>query len=846
MQFKKFTLLAMMVMMGVVAFSQGRITGKVYDKKSGLNIPYASVTIHKPSDTTLVNGAVTMDNGSFTIDKVPYGTYLLRVNFMGYEVYYHATLLKLSASNASVNVGRIGIAPTAATLDAVQVTAERSMVEYQLDKRVINVDKNIVTGGGTATDVLEQVPSVAIDNDGNVTLRGSSNVKVLIDGRPYELLGSDLETLLEQIPASTVENVEVITNPSAKYDPEGMSGIINLKLKDRSAGALGLNGIANLNVGAPLPFNIPSTLPQFIPTVMGSVNLNYSTPKWTFTFSADAGRRMGGHRGENYIERRNNNTPYSIDSMITSGLHGGNMGSVKVGAEYHINDKNSVLLSYQLRGGSRGRMSNVAGYDLFNPNGYLNYTQLDTNTNSNLNHTVNLNYTKKFDEKDRLLTVDVTYNHRNRRGESWQQQLYDSAAANFANYYLRETSVDNFNNNGNIQINYTHPLGEKYRLETGYEGRLLQANQDYDYFMTEYDASQNLNRYCDEAASVHYIYSQQIHAIYATFAAKFSNKFSGQAGLRGEYSVIDGRNDDHPEMSPIHKPYYQLYPTVHLSYEINKDQSIQLSYSRRVRRPQMWDLHPYVEVREGQQMSFGNPGIDPEFTNAFEVSYNLGFKQTNIFTSLYFRQTNNMMTRYGFVWDATTAAYYSPWMTYNPEYDGYWASTWQNLNQGVNAGLEVIVDQQITKWWKMNVNVNLYESYIEGTELLDNTGKNAFRCSGKLSSFMSLPKDWTIQFSGQYRAPFMDLQTDMKASYWADLAVKKDILQKRATINLRVGDVFCTGGWGHTTDNQQMYRVSNDKRLSPTVTIGFSYKINNGLKQKPQMDGDDEGGEMVY
>ncbi len=837
-------LLTLLVLAAVpAAWAQGRVSGKVFDKKSGAAIAYASVTLHKTSDTALVNGAVTTDNGSFSIDKVPYGSYLLRVSFMGYETYNHPTPVRLSASAPTVNTGRISIAPTAATLESVEITAERTMVEYQLDKRVINVDKNIVTGGGTATDVLENVPSVAIDNDGNVTLRGSTNVKVLIDGRPYELLGSDLETLLEQIPASTVENVEVITNPSAKYDPEGMSGIINLKLKDRSAGALGLNGVANLNVGAPLPFMIPDNLPHFIPTTMGSLNLNYATPKWNFTFSADGGNRSRAGISTSRIDRRTINTS---DSLNESNIHNNRMGSVKLGAEYFINDKNSILLSYQLRGGNRHHSSIVDNMDIYPDAELLDYCQSDTSDNHNRNHTVNLNYTKKFDQKDRLLTLDVTFNHRNRWGDGRQQQLYDDTTANFAHYYLRETSVDNHNNNGNILLNYVHPLGEKSRLEAGYEGRILEADQSYTYDMTEYDLLHNLHSYRDSAASMHYIYSQQVHAIYATFATQLSDKLSLQAGLRGEYSNVRGgrKNTDTPD---IDKPYYQLYPTLHLSYTINKDQSFQLSYSRRVRRPHMWDLHPYIDVREGQQLSFGNPSIDPEFTNAFELSYNLGFKQTNIFSSLYFRQTNNMMTRYGFVWDSANVGYYSPWVSYNSEYDGYWASTWQNLNQGINCGLEVIVDQQVNKWWKLNLSVNLYESYIQGTELLGNSDKNAFRVSGKLNSYMTLPQDWTIQFSGQYRAPFMDLQTDMAASYWADLAVKKDILQRRATVNLRIGDVFCTGGFGHTTDNAQLYRVFRARRISPTVTIGFSYKINNGLKQKPQQpDAEDESSEMTY
>ncbi|MBQ6726040.1 MAG: TonB-dependent receptor [Bacteroidales bacterium] len=832
--FKRIALLVLIATSAIMAANaqnNGKVTGKVIDGNGGEPIEYATVALLK-ADSSMANGTVTADNGSFSV-SVPEGKYILRVSFMGFKTYYHPSQIAVTASKTT-KVGTVKISQNSQMMEQVVVKAERSMVDYQLDKRVVNVDKNIVAGGGTATDVLENVPSVAIDNDGNVTLRGSTNVKVLINDRPYELLGSDLETLLEQIPASSIENVEVVTNPSAKYDPEGMSGIINLKLKENTVGAKGLNGVVNLNFGSPLP--------KFVPTSMATINLNYNTGKWGFFLSADAGVRSHAHNAVTYLERFRDGAKYSADSLFEDGVHSNYMGSVKVGGEYHFNEKTTLALSYQLRGGNRVKKNSIDNYDYFSTNHFLDYTQTDTNSNKNRNHALNLNFIKKFDEKDRMLTADVTFNIRGRNGDGRQEQFYPNEAANLQNYYLRNSETENSNRNINMKLDYVHPFAEKFRLETGYEGRVMNTNQNYVYYLTENDNDSvwNLQKYLDERSSTHFDYGQNIHAIYATLGWKVSEKFSALAGLRGEYSAIYGEDKNHPDIEPVKKEYWELYPTLHMSYTINENQSVQLSYSRRVRRPHMWDLHPYLDVREGQQLSFGNPYLDPEFTNSFELSYNVAINKVNIFTSAYFRQTNNMMTRYGFVWDAASAAYYSPWMGYNPEYDGYWASTWQNLNRGLNYGLEFIVDWQIAKWWKVNVSVNLYESMIEGTELLDNQDKNAFRASGKFNSFMMLPKDWTIQFSGQYRAPFMDLQTDMLASYWADLAVKKDIMQKRATISLRVGDVFCTGGFGHTTDNEQMYRVMRSKRLSPSVTIGFSYKINNGLKQNRREGSDDD------
>ena len=855
MRIKCLILVAILIVGVQMASAQkGRISGKVVDKHSSSGVEYASVVLLNPVDSSMVAGigAVTSSNGSFDINA-PYGTYLVKVSFMGYAPYIHPGKVTVSAQHPHASVGKMVIAPTAAALDAVVVTAERTMVEYQLDKRVINVDKNIVAGGGTATDVLQNIPSVSIDNDGNVSLRGSSNVKVLVNGRPYELVSNDLESLLEQTPASSVESVEVITNPSAKYDPEGMSGIINIKLKDKASAAMGLNGAVSINGGTPLTFlhsDYPSSMPDILPSSMATISLNYTTEKYNLFLSADGGVRSRGHIAHSNIERLRNGAAWSHDTIDQYSHNRNYMGSIKVGGEYFFNEKNSLLASYQLRGGARHRWNDIYSTDLLT-SGLLDYHQIDSNDNHNSNHSFNLHYTRKFDRKEQELTADATFSTRSMGGNGRQEQIYNvgpisDSSAIWNNYYLRESESENHHQALNLKLNYLHPFANGWKLETGYEGRMDWPNQNAVYYRTSYDATTHLMRQkvYDSLSSTHFDYTQQVHALYVTYGGKIGEKFSAQLGLRGEYALTDGVDINHPSSKPIHKEYWEPYPTLHLSYEISKMQSMQLSYSRRVRRPHMWDLNPYMDVREGQELGFGNPNLDPEFTNAFELSYNVAFEKVNLYTSAYFRQTNNMMTRYGFVWDSSSAARYSWWEPYNSEYDGYWASTWQNLNRGLNYGMEFIVDWQIAKWWKFNVSVNLFENRIEGTELLDNKSTEAFQASGKFNSFMMLPDDWTIQLSGQYWAPWLDLQTEMYASYWVDLAVKKDVLQKRGSVNLRIGDLLCTGGWGHETYTEQLNRVMRSKRLSPTVTIGFTYKINNGLRQqKPENGMNDDDGE---
>ena len=579
---------------------RGKITGKIIDKQSSKGVEYASVTLLKSSDSSMVSGVGTMSegNGSFEL-SAPYGSYLVRVTFMGYATYIHPQQVTLSAQHPTVNMGKLTIAPSSAVLDAVVVTAQRTMVEYQLDKRVVNVDKNIVASGGTATDVLQNVPSVSIDNDGNVSLRGSSNVKVLINGRPYELMGNDLESLLEQTPASSVESVEVITNPSAKYDPEGMSGIINIKLKDVASAALGLNGMVSVNAGMPLTFlgaNYPESMQKIIPTGMTTINLNYTTEKYNLFFSADGGYRSRGHIGHSNIERLSNGTPWSHDTIDQYSVGGNAMGSVKLGGEYYFDEHNSLLLSYQLRGGNRHRSNDIYATDLLT-NGLLDYHQTDTSDNRNTNHTFNMHYTHKFAKKEKELTADATFSMRHMTGDGIQEQLYNANYVNnvldstaiWDHYYRRASASENRHKSLNLQLNYTHPFDFGWKLETGYEGRMDWPDQNAEYYLTGYDAAHRLEEAFDSLSSTHFNYRQQVHALYATFGGKLSEKLSLQAGLRGEYATTWGEDLNHPATQPVDKTYWELYPTLHLSYEISQLQSLQLSYSRRVRRPHMWD-----------------------------------------------------------------------------------------------------------------------------------------------------------------------------------------------------------------------------------------------------------------
>ncbi len=806
---------------------EGKITGVIVDATTKTPIEYANVALFSIKDSSLVGGSISKPDGSFSIDNIGIGSYYLRISFIGYLDYMRNDI-KVTPQNAVVNIGKILFSENAMLLQGVEIVEERSVMEYKLDKRVVNVDKNIVASGGTATDVLENVPSVSVDNDGSISLRGSTNVKILIDGKPSELFGGDIQQILEQIPATTIEAVEIITNPSAKYNPEGMSGIINIKLKEKKENH-GINGLANLNIG--------SALPVFTPTVSGSLNLNYGVGKFNFFTVIDGNFRNSLREGESWSKRFNDSALFSSFSQEQETKRNNLSGSVKVGAEYLINAQNSLSLSYQFRESERKPKTEIYTTDYLNP---LNsYTQNNKSTQNENNHNINLSYLKQFSQKGRELSLDGSMGFSNNESSSNLEQL-------FTDYlkipYLQKSDGNNKNSNAYLQLNYIHPFSEKIKLESGYNLTTNSTNREISY----YSGDSTGDFYLDTLNSNKFDYREMVNALYSTLGYQIIKKLSVQAGLRYEYVNV---REEQPAISngDYTQNYGSFYPTIHSSYSISETQGLQLSYSRRVKRPNMWQLNPFRDYSNPEILEFGNPQLDPEYTNSFELNYNKIFKITNIFASAYFRQTNNMINRFQFIWNEENAE----------EYGFYWdgdttnrvASTFMNIDKGINYGLEVVVDQKITKWWRLNLSMNFYNSSISGSGLGFSNTKSDIMANCKLNSYMTLPWQITLQISGQYQSGWLTVQGSVKPSYYFDMALKKDLWKNRATINVRISDIFATRKFGVEVDTPEIQSSSTFRHVSPSLSVGFSYKINQGAKKSttkstPNRNNEEEGIEM--
>jgi len=792
----------------------GNINGTVVDATTNEALQYVNVAILRKKDSSIINGIITDEKGRFTI-KEGYGKYLLRLTFIGYK----DNIIPIDVKNENISLGTIKLSQNAEALNGVVITAERSMMEYQLDKRVINVDKNLVSAGGSASDVLENVPSVSVDDDGGVTLRGNSNVKVLIDGKPSELLGNDLATILASIPASTIDNIEIITNPSAKYDPEGMSGIINIKLKEK--GNKGLNGNVSVSTG--------SALQKFLPTSSISTAINYSAKEFALFASLDARYNERGHLNNSIKELFGDATNpinalvYSKSDDVDKSIGGG----LKLGGDWYINDKNTLTLTYSNRmHTSPDNKSTTYNLDLWNTSSNRSVNQIETGTDVGQFHTFSLNYQKKFNKQNQELTVDANWNIGSFNRDNNQTLDYLNDSIN--DYYKKDKGQNSFNR-AVVTVNYSHPFTKDIKLEVGYNLNYSNGHSEFDYFLNK-----SITR--DEGMSYIYDNEEQIHALYATLGYNFGKKLSALIGLRGEIVKSEGTKKMVDESTDsFTKDYTSPFPSFHLSYAITDMQSAQISYSRRINRPNGRTLLPTVDLSDPEQIRFGNPNIDPEYTDAFELGYSIIFPKTTIFSSVYYRQTNNQIAWFNFLWTEENARKYGfDWVLdiAGDEVDkAKLAQTSLNIAKSSNYGLELIIDQKIAKWWKVNLSGNIFGNYTDGTEINGNK-INSLNWDAKLNSTTILPEEWTIQISGQYYAPRKTIQGDMKYQFFADIAIKKNILNKKGSLSLRFSDIFATKERVSRTLTEEYFIYSYHRRYNQAITLNFNYRFGETDQQK--------------
>lgn len=784
----------------------GTIRGKIVDNETRQPMQFVSVQLYRNRDSSLVNGALSDSEGFFEITKVPFGRYYLQAKSIGYKSITFDSIFVLP-KNPDVNVGTILFENGPIETKEIEVTAQKDIVSYQIDRRIYNVDRDLTVSGGSAVDALANVPSVSVDLDGNISLRGTGNVTILIDGKPSALLGFDRTSVLEQIPADNIERIEVITNPSAKFDPDGVAGIINIVLKKSTI--LGYSAIFNLNAGTADKYN-------------ASTNLNLRTENFNATFGYSF--RQFSMRGSTDATRNSFAPDSTFLSQLQNFLRRGFFHRGQFAFEWTPNTYNSFIFNANL-GYFKRRISDSTGYSFQNLLGsYSNqYYRLNNSEAPNSSYDLGLNFKRTFDAKEQELNASLLYTVYGGNNEAYYNQfVMDTLSTISYNEVSQKNHTQQNNKNLIGEINYVQPFPFG-RLETGLKSSFRTINMDYSFF--DFDPTHK-DWILNTSISNNFIYKENIYAGYLTFSSKWGN-FGYQLGLRSEYASTNANQKTSD--SVFKKDYFNIFPTAHLSYQLTSVNSIMLSYSRRVNRPSFMSLNPFVDYSDPQNLSKGNPELKPEYVNSLEITDLQYLPKGSLNFTVFYRYTTDIISRVTRLLDSNITE-----------------TTYKNLNRSNTVGFEVIWNQNFFDWWKLNWNFSYFYLDINGIPQYGIQPRNSRSWNTKLNSIFNISKDIDLQFNMSYDSPVVT--TGGGGMYWrffsmgnvgylddiftASLALKINLLNERASINFRIMDLFKTINYNLTTEGSNFTSQMNRTRESRIAFIGFQYKLNEYKKPK--------------
>ncbi|MFT3793991.1 TonB-dependent receptor domain-containing protein [Flavobacterium sp.] len=755
---------------GVIAQERHKIAGKVLEKDNKAAIEFANVSIINTSNLP-VSSTATDAKGAFELSVAP-GTYVLKIDFMGFK----PISIDLTVQSNQI-LAPIYLAPEAVELQAVQLNTEKSTIEHQLDKKVFNVGKDLVSKGGTANDLLNNVPSVSVNASGVVALRGNSAVRILINGKPSVLTANNG---LEQIPSENIEKVEVITNPSARYDSEGTAGIINIVLKKNKAG--GFSSSVSATTGIPDNHAL-------------GYNISYKTSKINL-FSDFRYRYMTWLGYEKAL--RTNYLENSILDQYVDNERSNRTANIYLGGDYYINDKNTLTLSYYYRNNT-GKNSVDYSFDYFDLNQMP--TQL-TRANERYRepqeaNQIELNYVKNFENEKKKFTVNLQYDFWNDdENETVNEQQW------FPTYVPRSIKSRDIESSKDFlfQSDYTVPVGQKSKVELGLKGEIRDIDSDYKVW--------DNGVFVDSLTNVLH-YRERIFGAYVQYAGAFK-KLQYLFGLRTEHA--DTGSDDVLGQFNIDKKYTDLFPTAHFTYSFTDDYNVQLSYSRRIQRPRFWQLNPFGGIADRRNITIGNPDLDPMYTNSYELSTLIKWKSLSINPSIYHQYSTNLFED----------TYYT-----NP--GGVLVSQQVNTGSESRWGAELSLTYNALKWLTLSGEMNYYNFEQKGIFRVSDQAFTS-RINARLKH-----KTWSGQAGFNYQGQRNTGQTFVDAQYWMDLGIGKDLWSEKVTVTLRADNLLDSRAYkGYVSGddyNSRFESKNKGPRVSATVTYRFNRKKNDRERQ---------------
>ncbi len=767
---------------------EGIVKGVVNDNIYKTAVQYANVVLYSLRDSTVAGGTICDINGTFEIKDLGYGKYYMTLDFIGYEKKIIDDIM-INPNQKIVDIGPVYLTHVVQDLEEVEVVGEKNYVKYEIDRKVINVSKNINAAGGTLADALENAPSIQVDVEGNVSLRGSTNFKVLIDGKPTAL---DANEILQQIPVSSVENIEIITNPSAKFDPDGTTGIINIIMKKENK--TGLTGIINAGIGTGDKYS-------------ADFSVNYRAKRVNYYFGGGWGNNS--HNGEEYSLKKTFQTDdTSFVETESDQSHQRKNYSVNGGIDLVLNEKNTLSFSghYGYFGFARPSKSKIHEWNdsettnLF----FLNEGNMEMGGEF---FSINTDYKHNFTKKGHELSGALYIIGRNGGNESnISESTTDSDFTPFGEPEKNRSFQSRGMNDYRFKIDYTYPIKESMKFEAGFQSRIDRENGDYTY--------ENLmgNTWIlNDTFSNEMTFDEDIHSVYSTFSGSLAG-INYMLGLRGEYTnrIVDQKTSN--EYFNLER--YDFFPSVHFSKTLAKEQELQLSYSRRIERPRHWYLNPYPGYSDAYSVRKGNPELLPEYIDSYEFSYQKRIKMSSVNAIAYFRQKNNTITQVQQLMD-----------------DGRFLFTFDNINKEYSYGAEISTNMQLAKMLMVYFNANVYRYNIESDFAGLTTDVKSYNYDFRMNLTMMFSKTSRIQINGFYNAPTVTAQGTREDFFMAGMAFRQDFFKRKLSATVNVRDILKTGVRKGFSEGVNFYTQDIMTPEAPVFSISLSYKINN-YKQK--------------
>lgn len=782
-----------------------KINGTIKDSTTKEAIGYVNISI-KDKNNNLISGGTSDDNGHFSI-SIGEGNFIIDFSFIGYK--NHQKRISVKKSN-DINLGTILLEEDAQMLSEIEVVGQGMQMRLEIDKKVFSVDQNLSAAGASVSEVLQNIPSVDVDGEGNISLRNNSNVEVWINGKPAGLTEENRGQILEQMPAGSIESVELITNPSAKYNPEGTAGVINLVMKKKTTKTY--YGSVSAGIQWPTASKIPGGN-------LGA-SFNYNSPKVDVyaNLGVNYHNRVSGNSTNRYSLLNATDTISLLNSSSQSqnnrlGFFG------RAGIDIHITERNTLSLSGfgMYNKGNSATDINYTSYDYQTyPISLLrNYSRDNNGKNTFPVYNAKLEYRHDFMKKGSFLSADVSVgNHGNSRTTNYIQKDIISSDTIISGDETQNSSNKNLRIEGNID--FTYKFTEKRRLEAGWESNFSKRQNDASAF-------NNLTGKEIDAFYNKFNYQEQIHSLYATYGDMYGN-FSMQLGLRGEYMKVNTTTISKTEEVNNSREYWQLYPSAFFAYSFKNNHELQINYTRRVNRPRGRQINPYRDFSDSTSIFFGNPDLNPQFSSSVELNYLKTWDFHSISASAYYKYTDNVIQRVSY------------------RNDKVMENTFINISRKQSAGIELVAKNQLWKWLNLTTSINLYYDKLDSANYttpygdeIKIKGQQNFSWNARLMANVMITKTTTAQLAANYRAPRIIAQGRQNHDYSLDISIRQTFLKGKLSLNLTARDILDSRKFRNETWGDTFYQKSEGYWSGRTIGLTISYNFGNlkDMKKKP-------------